>query len=485
MPCGSVLRMSPTFLRTWYQMSGTCAGGVESFRLTKIVALPGARVALQVIEVRRLLELALEAVGDLLERVADRGAWPSDLHHHGLDGEVRILAAAEPEVGPDARDHDDEHEIGHQRTMPDRPFGEVEAVHHTPPRRRTFWPGRSVCTPAVTTTSPVSSPCEITTVAGSYRSDIHGAQGHGLALRIDHPDGRASVCLSERARRHLDAGGRGQLDAAGDRGSKPHGLRRIGDADLDLEGTGRGIRLRRNLPHPAGRLHLRVVAEGDLDHRVARAGPDELLGHVEDGVAPALTRELHDHLPGVDHLARLGADCGDRARRRRRTRPCSPAVPARCAPAPARSSTWAWAAQELLLGLVEFGAGRPAVLQEFLLPPEGEARLGQHRLDRGEIGFRRAQRILLDLGVEPRDDLAGLEHIAHIDGPLDHPSVEAKGEADLVLGADLAGQRNDLAFRAALDGDRPDRPGLAEWRCRSCRSPRRPRRSGRPLGFET
>ena len=32
MPCGSVLRMSRTFLRTWYQMSGTSAGGVESFR---------------------------------------------------------------------------------------------------------------------------------------------------------------------------------------------------------------------------------------------------------------------------------------------------------------------------------------------------------------------------------------------------------------------------------------------------------------------
>jgi len=29
-----------TFLRTWYQMSGTLAGGVESFSWTKIVALP-------------------------------------------------------------------------------------------------------------------------------------------------------------------------------------------------------------------------------------------------------------------------------------------------------------------------------------------------------------------------------------------------------------------------------------------------------------
>ena len=78
-----------------------------------------------------------------------------------------IFAPPEPEVGPDARDRDDEHEIGHQGTVPDRPFGEVEALHWAAPRRRTFWPGRSVCTPAVTTISPVSSPCEITTVAGS------------------------------------------------------------------------------------------------------------------------------------------------------------------------------------------------------------------------------------------------------------------------------------------------------------------------------
>ena len=36
-PCGKVLRMSPIFLRTWYQMSGIALPGVEPFRLTKIV----------------------------------------------------------------------------------------------------------------------------------------------------------------------------------------------------------------------------------------------------------------------------------------------------------------------------------------------------------------------------------------------------------------------------------------------------------------
>ena len=53
-----------------------------------------------------------------------------------------------------------------------------------------------------------------------------------------------------------------------------------------------------------------------------------------------------------------------------------------------------------------------------------------------------------------------------MNGPLDHPSVEAKGEGDFVLRANLAGQGNDLAFRALLDGDRPNRPGLRDRRRR-------------------
>jgi hypothetical protein len=52
-----------------------------------------------------------------------------------------------------------------------------------------------------------------------------------------------------------------------------------------------------------------------------------------------------------------------------------------------------------------------------------------------------------------------------MDGPLDYPSVEAKGEADLVFGADVTRQRNRLAFRAALDRDGPDEPGLRGGWC--------------------
>ena len=57
--------------------------------------LAGLGVALQIVEVRQLLELLLDAVGDLLHGFQRRGAGPQRLHHHGLDGERRVLLAAE------------------------------------------------------------------------------------------------------------------------------------------------------------------------------------------------------------------------------------------------------------------------------------------------------------------------------------------------------------------------------------------------------
>ena len=209
-PAAACSRMSRTFLRTWYQMSGTSARRRRVLQVDEDRGPAGAGVALQVVEARRLLQLALEAVGDLLERVLDRGARPGGAHHHGLDREVGILAAAEPEVGGDARDHDHQHEVGHERAVPDRPFGEVEAVHQPSPSRRTFWPGRSICTPGGDHDVAGLEPVRDDDARGVVAHDVDVAQRHGLALAIDHPDGRASVRLGERARRHLDAVGRGR-----------------------------------------------------------------------------------------------------------------------------------------------------------------------------------------------------------------------------------------------------------------------------------
>ena len=67
--------------------------------------------------------------------------------------------------------------------MPNRPFGEVETCHQAAPWRRTFWPGRRVCTPAVTTNSPVSRPPGDHDGGRIVAQDLHIAQGHSVALR--------------------------------------------------------------------------------------------------------------------------------------------------------------------------------------------------------------------------------------------------------------------------------------------------------------
>ena len=186
-----------------------------------------------------------------------------------------------------------------------------------------------------------------------------------------------------------------------------------------------------------------------------------MLGHIEDGVASALTRELHDHLPGMDHFARLGAFRGDRTR--------GIGIQDRVAQLFLRSTHLCLSGVdlgldglELLPRFVELARGRPPILHQLLLPRESKARLYQQRLNRCQVGLRRVQPVLLNLWVEPGDDLSCLKDIADIDEPLHHPSVETKGEVGLVLGADMTRQRNGFAFRAALDGDCPDRPSLGD-----------------------
>ena len=71
------------------------------------------------------------------------------------------------------------------------------------------------------------------------------------------------------------------------------------------------IGLRRDLAHPADRRARWIVGEGDGDLGIAaRAAWITLRRNVEHGVAPALARDLQDHLPGLHHLARLGAARG-------------------------------------------------------------------------------------------------------------------------------------------------------------------------------
>ena len=72
-------------------------------------------------------------------------------------------------------------------------------------------------------------------------------------------------------------------------------------------------------------------------------------------------------------------------------------------------STWAWAVRSVCWASSNLARDVQPSFRSLLLPREGEARLGQLRLGRREVGLRRAQRVLLDLGIEPGDDLARRE----------------------------------------------------------------------------
>ena len=129
--------------------------------------LPGRCVAAHRIEMVRFLELALEALGDLQQRFLDSRAGPGRRDDHRPEREHRVLAAAQSQKRQRACDHGDDHQEENQRALAERPFGKIGADHCLVSSKRTFWPGRRACTPAVTTTSPEFKPDATTTLAKS------------------------------------------------------------------------------------------------------------------------------------------------------------------------------------------------------------------------------------------------------------------------------------------------------------------------------
>ncbi len=87
--------------------------------------LAGLGVALHVVEVGQLLQLGLELVGDLQLHLARGGAGPCSRHDHLLDGEGRVLAAAEIEVGEHAGRRQHDHEEERERAVLERQLGQV------------------------------------------------------------------------------------------------------------------------------------------------------------------------------------------------------------------------------------------------------------------------------------------------------------------------------------------------------------------------
>src|SRR5262245_11859915 len=130
----------------------------------------GRGKAAQKVEVGSFLERPLEPFGDLLQRLLDRRSGPDSFDHHGFDDEARIFVAAQAIIGENSSGHRDDHEIGDERAVVEGPLRQIQLLHSSDPSSRTFCPGCNAWTPAVTTTSPSSSPCETITVAGSKRN---------------------------------------------------------------------------------------------------------------------------------------------------------------------------------------------------------------------------------------------------------------------------------------------------------------------------
>jgi hypothetical protein len=93
----------------------------------------GLRVALDAVEVRQLLQLLLDLVDGLRLQLRCRRSGPADMHDHGLDREVRILGAAEIEIGVDAGGAEQDDHEQDERPMRDRPFRQIEALHDVHP----------------------------------------------------------------------------------------------------------------------------------------------------------------------------------------------------------------------------------------------------------------------------------------------------------------------------------------------------------------
>ena len=81
------------------------------------------------IEIVEFLELLLDPVGHLPRHFFGGSAWPLRADHHGLDGEVRIFLATEVEIGENAGKNENQHEVPDERTVFERPVGEIEFLH--------------------------------------------------------------------------------------------------------------------------------------------------------------------------------------------------------------------------------------------------------------------------------------------------------------------------------------------------------------------
>ena len=213
-PAAACARMSPMFLRTWYQMSGTCRGGVEP---------------LQVDEDRRLRRRWCSCAGGrdggspaACARAARSPAAasrptvaPGQAAATTIVRMVKAGSSPRPRRLNDrrARDHREDHQEDDQRALASAPIPTGSGRSRLRvSSRRTFWPGRSACTPAVTTTSPGFRPRATCTVVGvRTRATSMLRSDDGARPWVDDPHRRLAVGADQRRGRDLDGRRRVEL----------------------------------------------------------------------------------------------------------------------------------------------------------------------------------------------------------------------------------------------------------------------------------
>ena len=87
------------------------------------------RIGLHLVEIRQLLQFLLDRVGDLHLHFRSGRARPDRRDVHHLDGEERILGAAEPLIGEEAGGTERNDQKQNERGMADRPARQIETLH--------------------------------------------------------------------------------------------------------------------------------------------------------------------------------------------------------------------------------------------------------------------------------------------------------------------------------------------------------------------
>ena len=78
------------------------------------------------VQLVQFLQLLLDPLGDLIQRLVNRGAGQGRADHHHLDGEVRVFLAPQIGIGNRPRQHRHDQQEPHKAAMFQRPVGQIE-----------------------------------------------------------------------------------------------------------------------------------------------------------------------------------------------------------------------------------------------------------------------------------------------------------------------------------------------------------------------